>query len=159
QVGAIRYAEPSNRPVFLSAGRELLMFRSFTVMTALSFSAAMLLAPMAAAQQDAASNVDLPRYPSISPDGEAIVFSWRGDLWKVHADGGMAIRLTSHPANETRSAWSPDGTRIAFMSDRTGSDNLYLMNADGTNVQTVSQIDRPLSLAGFGTDREGNEVL
>lgn len=135
------------------------MFRSLTVMTALSFSTMLLLAPVADAQQDVASNVDLPRYPSISPDGEAIIFSWRGDLWKVHADGGMAVRLTSHPANETRSAWSPDGTRIAFMSDRTGTDNLYLMNADGTNVQTVSQIDRPLSLAGFGTDREGNEVL
>ena len=32
--------------------------------------------------------VDLPRYPSISPDGTQIVFSWRGDLWKVAAGGG-----------------------------------------------------------------------
>lgn len=113
----------------------------------------------AEAQERAQSNVDLPRYPAISPDGSEIVFSWRGDLWKVNADGGMAIRLTSHPASESRSAWSPDGTRIAFMSDRTGSDNLYLMNADGTDVRTVTEIDRSLSLAGFGVDGDGNEVL
>ena len=42
-------------------------------------------------------NVDLPRYPSISPDGAQVVFSWRGDLWKVPAVGGKAARLTSHP--------------------------------------------------------------
>lgn len=113
----------------------------------------------ALAQDRAQSNVDLPRYPAISPDGSKIVFSWRGDLWKVSSDGGMAIRLTSHPASESRSAWSADGTRIAFMSDRTGSDNLYLMNADGTDVRTVTEIDRSLSLAGFGVDGDGNEVL
>lgn len=105
------------------------------------------------------SNVDLPRYPSISPDGQTIVYSWRGDLWKVSAEGGSSIRLTTHPANETRSAWSADGTRIAFMSDRTGADNLYMMNADGTNIRAVTRTDRPLTLSGFGVDEHGGEVL
>ena len=33
-------------------------------------------------------NVDLPRYPSVSPDGSAVCFTWRGDLWKVASTGG-----------------------------------------------------------------------
>ncbi|MCP4938069.1 MAG: hypothetical protein GY921_02710, partial [Phycisphaeraceae bacterium] len=41
-------------------------------------------------------NVDLPRFPSISPDGKTVVFSWRGDLWSVPFEGGTATRLTSH---------------------------------------------------------------
>ena len=66
------------------------------------------------------TEVDLPRYPSISPDGKQVVFSWRGDLWLVGADGGEARRLTVHPGIDSRSAWSPDGSEIAFESDRDG---------------------------------------
>ena len=43
----------------------------------------------AAGQEGGDGNVDLPRFPSISPDGSQIVFSWRGDLWKVGAEGGQ----------------------------------------------------------------------
>jgi len=107
----------------------------------------------------AQGNVDLPRYPSVSPDGEQVVFSWRGDLWKVSTDGGHAERLTANPADELRSDWSPDGQRLAFESDRDGFRNLYLMNADGTGVRRVSNVDRSLSLSGFGVDDEGEEVL
>ena len=42
-----------------------------------------------------AEDVDLPRYPSLSPDGKDVVFSWRGDLWRVGIEGGKAVRLTS----------------------------------------------------------------
>jgi len=110
-----------------------------------------LTASLAAAQ----GNVDLPRFPSISPDGSHIVFSWRGDLWKVASDGGPALRLTVHPANELRSAWSPDGTRIAFASNRTGSLNLFTMNADGTGVRQVTDDDSSAILAGFARDDHG----
>ena len=54
-----------------------------------------------AAAGDPEGNVDLPRFPSISPDGSTVVFSWRGDLWSVPFEGGRAIRLTSHPAGNT----------------------------------------------------------
>ena len=76
----------------------------------------------AAGQAQGRSNgsVDLPRYPSISPNGSEIVFSWRGDLWKVGATGGHAVRLTSHPGDDLRSAWSGDGATIVFDSNRTG---------------------------------------
>ncbi len=104
-------------------------------------------------------NVDLPRYPSISPDGEWVVFTWRGDLWKVSSRGGQAVRLTTHPLDDLRSAWSWDGSRIAFESDRNGYQNIYLMRADGTDVRQVTDIDVTCSLDGFGVDEAGNEVI
>jgi tricorn protease len=107
----------------------------------------------------AAGNVTLPRYPSISPDGSQIVFSWRGDLWKVSSTGGHATRLTSHPFNDLRSAFSADGKRLAFSSDRTGSENLFMMNVDGTSLRQVTHSDLPLALAGFGREADGTENL
>ncbi len=107
----------------------------------------------------APGNVDLPRYPSISPDGSSIVFSWRGDLWKVPTEGGTAVRLTSHPNLDLRSAWSRDGQRIFFQSDRSGFQNIHVMNADGTGLRQVSRSDVTLSLAGVGVDQEGHEVV
>ena len=104
-------------------------------------------------------NVDLPRYPSLSPDGSEAVFSWRGDLWKVPAEGGMAVRLTSHPGDDLRSAWSRDGKQIAFESSRNGYQNLYLMDADGTGIRQVTTLDLACALTGFGADEEGNEGL
>src|SRR5687768_15567997 len=72
-------------------------------------------------------NVKLPRYPSISPDGKQVVFSWRGDLWMVSSGGGQAARLTAHPFNDLHSAWSADGKQIAFASDRAGGLNIFVM--------------------------------
>src|SRR4051812_30324025 len=80
------------------------------------------------------ANVDLPRLPSISPDGGQVVFTWRGDLWKVSSQGGFAERLTSHVADDTATAWSRDGKRIAFASNRAGGVNAFIMNADGTGI-------------------------
>ncbi len=100
--------------------------------------------------------VDLPRYPSISPDGSRIVFSWRGDLWLVASEGGQAIRLTSHPSVETRSTWSSDGETIAFNSERLGGNNIFLVRADGSELRQVTDSDRPLGLSGFSHD--GREV-
>lgn len=104
-------------------------------------------------------NVDLPRFPSISPDASTIVFSWRGDLWSVAAAGGQAIRLTSHPADEGRSAWSRDGRRIAFNSTRTGFNNIHTMNADGTDVRQITEIDQSCILNAYGVDAQGGEVI
>ncbi len=104
-------------------------------------------------------NVKLPRYPSINPQGTEIVFSWRGDLWKIPSSGGTAVRLTTHPGNELASAWSDDGEKIAFESDRSGFMNIYLMNADGTGIKQITDIDRGCSLTGFGVDGKSNEVI
>jgi len=104
-------------------------------------------------------NVRFARYPSISPDGSTIAFSWRGDLWTVSSAGGNAVRLTSHPANESRSAFSPDGRRLAFESDRNGPVNIFIMEVDGTDLRPVSELDAPLTLGGFGVDVAGGEAI
>lgn len=106
-----------------------------------------------------AGNVDLPRFPSISPDGSQVVFSWRGSLWLVPIEGGRAIRVTSHPSDDLQSAWSRDGSRIAFTSSRDGYGNIWIMNADGTDIRQVTRIDRPCVVTGFGVDAEGHEVI
>lgn len=71
------------------------------------------------------------RYPSISPDGETVVFSYRGDLWRVASAGGQAVQLTVHSAHEHMPVWSPDGTQIAFASDRYGNYDIFVMPAEG----------------------------
>lgn len=106
-----------------------------------------------------AGTVDLPRYPSLSPDGSTVVFSWRGDLWKAPAKGGHATRITSHPDLEGRSAWSPDGSLIAFESERDGFRNLFVMNADGGDIRQITLLDGSLSLSDFGAGPDGSLVL
>jgi tricorn protease len=115
--------------------------------------------PASAARPVAGGNVDLPRYPSISPDGKSIVFSWHGDLWKVPSEGGTALRLTSHPADDLTSAWSPDGASVAFLSNRGGDFNVHVMSADGTDVRQVTSTDRPLTLNGWMTTPDGSRRI
>jgi Tol biopolymer transport system component len=54
----------------------------------------------------------------ISPDGSQIAFCYKGDVWKVAAAGGSAVRLTTQSSYECNPIWSPDGSKIAFASDR-----------------------------------------
>jgi Tol biopolymer transport system component len=51
----------------------------------------------------------------------------------MNADGSKQTRLTISPAVDREPAWSPDGTRIAFLSQRDGGREIYVMNADGSN--------------------------
>jgi tricorn protease len=100
----------------------------------------------------APGQVDLPRFPSISPDGTSVCFSWRGDLWRVDARGGQATRLTAHPMLDDLSVWSPDGEQIAFNSERDGFRNVYRMNADGSVVSQVTREDRYLFVHDWTED-------
>ena len=79
------------------------------------------------------------RYPAISPDGSQIAFSYKGDLYKVNTDGGKAVRLTTHDAFDSNPVWSPDGSKIAFVSDRDGgTKDIYLMAADGGTAKRLT---------------------
>lgn len=71
------------------------------------------------------------RYSAISPDGKQVIFCYKGDIYKVAVDGGRAIQLTTHPAQDTRPVWSPDGKSIAFASNREGSFDVFLVSAEG----------------------------
>lgn len=71
------------------------------------------------------------RYPSISPDGSTIVFTYKGNLFTVSSNGGTATQLTFHEAHDFRAVWSNDGKRIAFASDRYGNFDIFSMDALG----------------------------
>ncbi len=71
------------------------------------------------------------RHASISPDGTQIVFTYKGDLYKVAATGGDASQLTYHDAHDYKAVWSKDGSKIAFASDRYGNFDIFVMEARG----------------------------
>lgn len=78
------------------------------------------------------------RYPSISPDGSTIVFTYKGDLYRVASSGGQATQLTFHEAHDFQPVWSPDGKQIAFASDRYGNFDVFIMNAQGGDAQRLT---------------------
>ena len=78
------------------------------------------------------------RYPSISPDGKTIVFTYKGDLYKVPSSGGTAVSLTQHEAHDFMPVWSHDGKTIAFASDRYGNFDIYTMPANGGDVERLT---------------------
>jgi tricorn protease-like protein len=71
------------------------------------------------------------RYPAISPDGQTIVFSYQGNLFRVKSGGGRATPLTMHPAYDFYPVWSNDGQNIAFNSNKYGNFDVFLINKDG----------------------------
>ncbi|MCH8247721.1 MAG: PD40 domain-containing protein, partial [Bacteroidetes bacterium] len=74
---------------------------------------------------------------AISPDGEWLIFTMLGHLFRLPVEGGEAEQLTFGPYHDTDPVFSPDGTRVAFGSNRDGSDgNVFVLNlADGDIVQ------------------------
>ena len=75
----------------------------------------------------------------LSPDGGTIVFDLLGDLYTIPASGGSATRITSGSGFDGQSRFSPDGRRIVFVSDRSGSENLYLVDPDGKNLRPLTR--------------------
>src|ERR1700677_4115348 len=65
--------------------------------------------------------------PSLCPTRPEIAFVSGGDIWVAPAAGGEAHILVAHPAGESRPLYSPDGTKLAFMSTRTGGGDIYIL--------------------------------
>ncbi|WP_084324408.1 amidohydrolase family protein [Hyphomonas polymorpha] len=77
----------------------------------------------------------------VSPRGETLVFDMLGDIYTLPIGGGKATRLTSGMAMDSQPVWSPDGQTILFVSDRSGAENLWLMDAQGGNLRQISLYD------------------
>src|SRR5262245_33417842 len=97
------------------------------------------------------------RYPALSPDGKTIAFEYRGNLWRVSADGGVASPLTVGESYNSMPVWSPDGSRIAFASDRNGNLDVYTMPAEGGRATRLTFHSADETPASFTPD--GKSVL
>jgi len=75
----------------------------------------------------------------VSPDGKEIAFDLLGDLYTIPMNGGEAKAITSGIAWDMQPRYSPNGKWIAFTSDRSGGDNLWIMNRDGSDPKQVSK--------------------
>ncbi len=75
----------------------------------------------------------------VSPDGQSIVFDMLGDLYTIPIAGGTARRLTHGMPHDAMPRFSPDGKQIAFVSDRSGDNNVWLMAADGSDVRPLTK--------------------
>ncbi|HEY0594705.1 amidohydrolase family protein, partial [Sphingopyxis sp.] len=77
----------------------------------------------------------------VAPDGRTIAFDLLGDIYTMPIEGGTPTRIAAGLAYEHQPRFSPDGKRIAFVSDAGGGDNIWLMNRDGTDRRQLSKED------------------
>ena len=110
--------------------------------------------PTAQEAEDSADSPDLPLRPArtlsldtdegtwisvdVSPDGGTIVFDLLGDLYTIPFAGGDATPLTEGMAYDSQPRYSPDGSRVLFVSDRDGSENLWLIDVDSRATRQVT---------------------
>jgi dipeptidyl aminopeptidase/acylaminoacyl peptidase len=99
----------------------------------------------------------------VSPDGKTILFDLLGDLYTMPAAGGEATRIVGGLSFESQPTWSPDGRTIAFLSDRSGVENLWIADADGKNPRAVSKDqktnDRPQIMASPAWTPDGQFIV
>jgi tricorn protease len=96
------------------------------------------------------NNPQWMRYSAISPDGTQIVFTYKGDLYKVNSTGGDAQQLTYHNAHDYMAIWNKDGSKIAFASNRYGNFDIYVMSSKGgqaTRLTFHSNDEHPYSFS------------
>ncbi|NQW05688.1 MAG: PD40 domain-containing protein [Acidobacteria bacterium] len=94
----------------------------------------------------------------LSPDGKTIVFELLGDLYTMPVTGGQATRITSGQAYDMQAAFSPDGTRIVFISDRNGAENIWIARADGTQPRALTSTERTNYMSPLWT-KDGEYII
>jgi Tol biopolymer transport system component len=103
-------------------------------------------------QQQLTNNPGVDREPAWSPDGQTIAFMrlvpntrrpkglrWQTELYVMNTDGSGQRKLTRLSDSDGSFSWSPDGRRIAFVSDRDGNDEVYVINTDGSGRRNLTR--------------------
>jgi Tol biopolymer transport system component len=94
----------------------------------------------------------------VSPDGRTIIFEMLGDIYTLPINGGTAKLLLGGMAFESQPRFSPDGSMITFLSDREGSENVWVANVDGTKARRVSSESQMIYCTPTFTP-DGKQVL
>jgi len=76
--------------------------------------------------------------PALTPDGQTVIFSFEGDIWRADVNGGQAYRLTAMQGYETNARVSPDGKWIAFTGRQYGNPDIYLMPVGGGDIKQIT---------------------
>ena len=105
--------------------------------------------------------------PVVSPDGKKVLYSVsftsleqnksNAELWVMDIDGNNPVRLTTSPKSEYNAAWIDGGNKIAFLYPEAGKMQIFVMNADGTGRQCVSNVEKGVD--GFVFSPDGSKVL
>lgn len=94
------------------------------------------------------------RDAAISPDGNTVAFTYKGDIFTVPVIGGTATQITSDKAYDGNPVWSKDGKNIVFLSTREGSDDIFITSAKGgtpRRLTTNSGNEKPLTFINDST--------
>lgn len=94
----------------------------------------------------------------VSPDGRTIAFELLGDIYMMGPDGGRAQPLLTGRPFQSQPRFSPDGTQIAYISDESGSDNVWIAKADGSAPRQVTKLPRSGMLSPAWTT-DGRAIL
>lgn len=88
----------------------------------------------------------------ISPDGASIAFTYKGDIWVVPTQGGMARQLTATDYYETTPVWSPDGKSIAYACARHGNLDVFMIDVRGGRPQRLTSNSAAETPEAFSPD-------
>lgn len=94
----------------------------------------------------------------LSPDGRSVVFTLLGDLYVVPITGGDAVQITRGLAWDKWPAWSPDGSMLAYISDGTGSDNVWTVRPDGSDARPLTR-EAGLELSQVEWNGDGSRII
>jgi dipeptidyl aminopeptidase/acylaminoacyl peptidase len=143
----------------------------FSLVFSAAFSIVIATSPRPVTAQDASSHklspmdefqIQLPTDPQISPDGKKIVYVRRfadpmtdrrySNLWIVNSDGTDHRPLTSGNRGDASPRWSPDGTRIAYLSDADGKQQIYIRWMDTGQTARVTNLDQSPDAIAWSPD-------
>lgn len=82
---------------------------------------------------------DRDSYPEDAPEGDGFIYG-QYDIYTIKADGTDITRITDDPASDASPAWSPDGRKLVFASDRTGISNLYITDLDSLETFPITNV-------------------
>ena len=97
--------------------------------------------------------------PDLSPDGSEIVFELLGDLYTLNATGGIAQPITRGMAFDSQPVFSPDGARIAFISDGSGAENVWIADTRGAAARRLTRFEDDAILTSAAWSADGATIF